>query len=103
VGTNGNGIDVLDRDLRRVGGFRPNAADAGALSDGSITCLAEAEDGTMWVATLNSSLHRLRPGATRFERVPAERLAGGPIRSMAFTADGVLWAGAAEGMARVDP
>ncbi len=103
VGTNGNGIDVLDRTLHRVAGFRPDATDPGALSDGAITCLAQAADGTIWVATLNSSLHRLRPGAARFDRVAAEQLAGGPIRTIAFGRDGMLWAGAAEGMARVDP
>jgi len=103
VGTNGNGIDVFDRDLHRVRGFRPNVNDPGALADGSITCLAQSDDGSMWVATLNSMLHRLRPGATRFERIAAAQLAGGPIRSIAFTRDGIVWAGAAEGMARIDP
>ncbi|MEO8378748.1 MAG: two-component regulator propeller domain-containing protein [Acidobacteriota bacterium] len=98
AGTNGNGIDILDRDLRRIGGVRPPE-----LSDGAITCLAQAEDGTVWVATLNSMLHRRRPGATRFESVPADRLPGGPIRTIAFGADGTVWVGAAEGMARIDP
>jgi len=96
AGTNGNGIDIFDRGLRRAGHIAP-----GELSDGAITCLAQADDGTIWVATLNSSLHRLRPGATRFDRVSG--VPGGPIRTMAFTSDGVLWVGAAEGMARVDP
>jgi diguanylate cyclase (GGDEF)-like protein len=103
VGTNGNGIDVFDRDLHRIAGFRPNPNDDGALADGGITCLAQSDDGSIWVATLNSMLHRLKPGATRFERIAANRLAGGPIRTIAFTSDGMLWAGAAEGMARVDP
>ncbi|HUR79942.1 MAG TPA: two-component regulator propeller domain-containing protein, partial [Thermoanaerobaculia bacterium] len=100
VGTNGNGIDVFDRELRRVGGHRPGA---NGLTDGAITCLGQSSDGTIWVATLNSMLHRLRPGATRFEVVPAERLPGGPIRAMAFDDEGTLWIGAAEGMARIDP
>jgi diguanylate cyclase (GGDEF)-like protein len=103
VGTNGNGIDVLDRGLRRIGGFRANAADAGALADGSISCLAQSSDGTAWVATLNGMLHRLRAGASRFDRIPVERLPGGAIRTIAFDAGGALWAGAAEGMVRVDP
>ncbi|MCU1228013.1 MAG: diguanylate cyclase with beta propeller sensor [Acidobacteria bacterium] len=102
VGTNGNGIDVFDRTFHRIGGFRANANDPGALADGSVTCLAQSDDGSVWVATLNSMLHRMRPGTRRFERIDAARLPGGPIRTMAFTSDGVLWAGAAEGMARVD-
>ncbi len=96
VGTNGNGIDILDGELRRIGGHRP-----GALSDGGITCLAQGEDGSVWVATLDSGLHRLRPGAVSFGRI--EALAGGPIRTIAFTRDGMVWAGSAEGMTRVDP
>ncbi|HEX7151576.1 MAG TPA: two-component regulator propeller domain-containing protein [Thermoanaerobaculia bacterium] len=103
VGTNGNGIDILDRGLRRVAAHRPNANDPGALADGGITCLAQGADGAVWVATLNSMLHRLRAGATSFERIPVARLPGGPIRTMAFSADGTLWAGAAEGMVRVEP
>ena len=103
AGTNGNGIDILDASLRRVGGHRPDASDAGALSDGAITCLAQSADGTIWVATLNSMLHRLRPGSVRFDRIPVEHLPGGPIRTMEIGRDGTLWAGAAEGMARIDP
>ena len=103
VGTNGNGIDVFDRDFRRIGGHRPNANDPQALVDGGVTCLAQSDDGSVWVATLNSMLYCLRPGARGFERIGAERLAGGPIRSIAFTRDSMLWAGASEGMARVDP
>jgi diguanylate cyclase (GGDEF)-like protein len=96
VGTNGNGIDVFDRDLKRVAEFPPNA-----FGDGSITCLAESSEGAVWVASLNSSLHVLRPGAKQFTRV--ERVPGGAIRTIAFGADGTVWAGAAQGMARVDP
>ncbi|HUP62193.1 MAG TPA: two-component regulator propeller domain-containing protein [Thermoanaerobaculia bacterium] len=103
VGTNGNGIDLFDRALQRIGGHRARAADAGALSDGSITCLAQSADGTIWVATLDSMLHRLLPGARRFDRIPVDRLPGGPIRALTFDRDGTLWAGAAEGMARIDP
>lgn len=103
AGTNGNGIDIFDRDLVRIGAHRPAPGDPGALSDGSITALAEAGDGTVWVATLNSALHRHPGKGARFERVPQERLPGGPIRTMAFTPDGALWVGAAEGMARIDP
>ncbi len=103
VGTNGNGVDVLDAGLVRIGGFRPAPRDPGALSDGSVTCLAEGPDGSAWVATLDGNLHRLRPGARRFERLTvAGGLPGGPIRALTFAPDGALWAGAAEGLARID-
>ncbi len=108
AGTNGNGIDRLDAAGHRIedalGGFRPNSANPGSLADGAITCLAQANDGTAWVATLNGMLHRLRPGTQRFDRLAvADGLPGGPIRALAFGPDGTLWAGAAEGLARIDP
>src|SRR5206468_1299317 len=52
VGTNGKGVDVFGSGtagLVRTGGFRPDPKDPGALSDGSITCLAEGPDGSAWV------------------------------------------------------
>ncbi|GMU65263.1 MAG: hypothetical protein AMXMBFR36_15370 [Acidobacteriota bacterium] len=104
-GTNGNGIDVFDgTTLARVAGFRPDPGDPRALSSGEITCLAEGPDGSVWAATLDGNLHRLRPAAAGFERTtPHDGLPGGPIRALAFGPDGALWAGAAEGLARIDP
>ena len=104
IGTNGNGIDIYDPGRGVIGGHRARPLDPGALSDGSITCLAQSPDGTVWVATLNGVLHRMRPGATRFERTTtADGLPGGPIRALTFGPRGELWAGSAEGLARVDP
>lgn len=104
AGTNGNGIDLFDRDLRLVGSHRPDPEDPGALADGSITCLAEGPDGSVWVASLNGVLHRLRPGARRFERISvAQGLPGGAIRALTFGREGELWIGAADGLARLDP
>jgi diguanylate cyclase (GGDEF)-like protein len=115
VGTNGNGIDVFDHALHRVDHI-------GDLADGSVTCLAQAPNGDVWVATLDGTLERRRPspglrppsprergeGQARSARVRGARfttrdgLPGGPIRTIAFTSDGALWAGSAFGMARID-
>ena len=104
AGTNGNGIDVLDGVGRRIGGYRPAPHDPSALADGAITCLAQGPDDSVWVATLDGDLYRHRPGASRFERItPADGLPGGPIRALTFGPDGTLWAGAAQGLARIDP
>ena len=98
VGTNGNGIDILDRDLQRIGGYGVDA-----LASGAVTCLAQGADGTIWVATLDGTLHRLPRGATTFERLTTkDGLPGGPIRALTFGPGGELWAGASEGVARID-
>lgn len=104
IGTNGNGVDLFDWERGVIGGHRPDPADPGALADGSITCLAQGEDGAVWVGTLSGVLHRLRPGARRFERfTAAQGLPGGAIRALTFGPRGELWIGAAEGLARFDP
>jgi len=109
AGTNGNGIDVFDRDLHRVDHI-------GDLADGAVTCLAQAPNGDVWVATLDGSLERIRPSPGLRPPSPRERgegqgrdrfttrdgLPGGPIRTIAFTNDGAVWAGSAFGMARID-
>ncbi|MFP5248170.1 MAG: diguanylate cyclase, partial [Thermoanaerobaculia bacterium] len=93
VGTNGNGIDIFDRNWKRVGGHSLNKA--------AITCLAQAPDGTIYVATLDGSLHRIR--GSQFTRLTkADGLPGGQIRAMTFGPRGELWAGSAEGLARID-
>jgi diguanylate cyclase (GGDEF)-like protein len=93
VGTNGNGIDILDGELRRVNHI-------GDLADGAVTCLAQASNHDVWVATLDGTLQRMSTG-TRFTK--DDGLPGGPIRTIAFTTDGAVWAGSAFGMARIDP
>ncbi|MES2298531.1 MAG: two-component regulator propeller domain-containing protein [Pseudomonadota bacterium] len=103
LGTNGNGIDILNGEGHVRTSYRPNPAQAGALADGSISCMAQAENGTIWVATLDGTLHRMRPGQKGFERFDRKRgLPGGPIRTMVFGADGALWAGSLNGLARID-
>ena len=93
VGTNGNGVDILDGELHRVDHI-------GNLADGAVTCIAQASNHDVWVATLDGTLQRMSTG-TRFTK--ADGLPGGPIRTIAFTSDGAVWAGSAFGMARIDP
>ncbi len=103
LGTNGNGIDIMDSDGRLVDGHRPNPKQPGALADGSVTCMAQARDGTVWVGTLDGTLHRQRPGQRHFERFDSSRgMPGGAIRAMALGADGSLWTGSSGGLAQVD-
>jgi diguanylate cyclase (GGDEF)-like protein len=104
VGTNGTGVDVFDASWRMIDGHRPQPGDPRALSDGSITCLAQGADGAIWVATLDGVLHRRLPGAAAFDRLTtAHGLPGGPIRTIAFGPDAAVWAGSANGLARIDP
>ncbi|MES2257660.1 MAG: two-component regulator propeller domain-containing protein [Pseudomonadota bacterium] len=105
LGTNGNGIDVMSAEGHLRESHRPNPAQAGALMDGSVSCMTQAADGAIWIATLDGTLHRMKPGQRQFERftTAANGLPGGAIRTMVFGPDGALWAGSLNGMARIDP
>lgn len=92
VGTNGNGVDVLDANEQRTRTLLPGTA---------ITCLAESADGARYVAALNGDLHRF-VGDEHRVFTKNDGLAGGAIRALTFGPRGELWAGAAEGLTRID-
>lgn len=62
----------------------------GTDSQNRVKSILETTDGSIWVGTV-SGLHRLRPGALRFERV---RGVEGTIRTLCVVNSSELWAGA---------
>lgn len=70
----------------------------GTDSQNRVKSILETTDGSIWVGTV-SGLHRLPPGALRFERV---RGVQGTIRTLCAVVNGELWAGAiGQGIFRV--
>ena len=66
--------------------------------------LLAGRDGSLWVCTLDG-LYRLRPGATRLERLAQQggKPLHGEIHAIAEGADSTLWVGATKGLFRVAP
>lgn len=62
----------------------------GTDSQNRVKSILETADGSIWIGTV-SGLHRLRPGADRFERVAG---VWGTIRTLCAVSSGELWAGA---------
>lgn len=62
----------------------------GTDSQNRVKSVLETEDGSIWIGTV-SGLHRLRPGAERFERVAG---VWGTIRTLCAVGRGEIWAGA---------
>ncbi len=62
----------------------------GTDSQNRVKSILETDDGSIWIGTV-SGLHRLRPGAERFERVSG---VWGTIRTLCAVGSGELWAGA---------
>ena len=70
----------------------------GTDSQNRVKSILETEDGSIWIGTV-SGLHRMRPGAERFERVAG---VWGTIRTLCAVGRGELWAGAiGQGIFRV--
>ncbi len=108
VGTSGNGIDIIDRKLGLVGGYR---ADVGrvnktqskdssvtGLADKVIPALAQTADGSIWAGTQESGLFRLRPNAKQWEAIGG--LPDPQVRRMFVASDGSIWLGTDHGIAR---
>jgi diguanylate cyclase (GGDEF)-like protein len=104
AGTTQNGIDIIDPLRGVIGGWRVDPEVPGGLSDGVIGGLAEAADGTLWVGTFQSGVHRLNPGATRFRHYTREH--GLPTLQIEVTEvsrDGRVWIGTGDGLVRYAP
>ena len=65
VGTAGNGIDILDRRLGLVGGYR--AGSGMALPDANITSMTQTPDATIWIGTNQFGVLFLKPGSRQWE------------------------------------
>jgi len=71
----------------------------GGGSENRVKSILETRDGTIWVGTV-SGLHRLRPGASHFERVPGITQT---VRVLRQFSDGSLWVGTiGEGIRRLE-
>jgi diguanylate cyclase (GGDEF)-like protein len=91
VGTNAEGVLVLDAELRRRATLRP-----AAIGDGRVAALAQAADGSIWLGN-DAGLHRLDRHGRVLERLqPGE----GRVRRLLAGRDGALWIGTQDGLFR---
>jgi signal transduction histidine kinase/ligand-binding sensor domain-containing protein len=99
VGSKNNGIDIIDRKLGLVGGYRPQQADG--LKDGAIFALAQTADGAIWAGTQQSGVARLASGDTRWQSFgSAQGLPLGTVKQFMVARDGTLWVATESGVAR---
>ena len=126
LGTKANGIDILDRRLGLIGGYRPQtdsstpdsptasptastsvnasvSTKAAAqrypmLQDGIVTALAQTPDGTLWLGSYLKGLFRLPPGSSEWQRCTG--LDDNFVLRLLVAKDGTLWAATVTGLAR---
>ena len=96
-GTDGNGIDIIERQRGLVGGYR--AGGAGGLPDGTIYSLAQTDDGTLWAGTQQAGVVRLKAGSKVWQKI--EGLPNQQVKSILVSRDGGLWVGTSSGVAHL--
>jgi ligand-binding sensor domain-containing protein len=113
AGTQGNGIDIFDRQRGRIGGWRAEPIQLGKpdkpgeLGDGVISALAQTPDGTLWAGTQQAGVFRrtLAEGADitvgHWQALgTAQGLPDVQIFKLFVSRNGDLWAGTRGGLAR---
>ena len=88
--------------------YRPVLGDTTSLSDGWVTRLLVARDGTRWVGTLRGGLNRYVPriqSFRRYQNIPgdSQSISSNHINTMYEAPDGALWIGTSLGLDRLDP
>ncbi len=96
IGSNGNGIDIFDRQRGLIGAWR--AGQGGTLPDGTIYSIAQTSDGSVWVGTEQAGVVRQRTGSSTWAAVPG--LPDKKVNKLLVSRDGSVWAGTAFGVAR---
>lgn len=107
VGTESDGVSVLDPASDRFVRYRHDAAVANGVGPGTIHAIAIAPDGTLWIAA-DVGLVRHDPASGGFVRWLGERAdriadARHRVHSLLFDRAGTLWVGTRDGLARVRP
>lgn len=104
VGTDGNGIDIIDRELGLVGGYRPRADHAETTVASAVLALAQLPDKAIWAGTRQSGMQRLALGSQRWQTFStAQGLPSNQIRSLFTSRAHELWVGTTLGMALWHP
>ena len=98
VGSSDNGIKLLDPVGGTLQAFHPPGKQRDALSDTTITALAQTPDGTLWAGTQQNGVWRLTPGASAWRGTAG--LPGAQVIRMLVDQDGGLWVATNSGLAR---
>jgi signal transduction histidine kinase/ligand-binding sensor domain-containing protein len=97
-GTQGNGIDIFDRQRGLVGGYRTGAV--GGLPDATIYSLAQTRDGTLWAGTQQAGVVRLLAGSKVWQRIPG--LPNQQVKSLLVSRAGGLWVATSAGVVHLN-
>jgi signal transduction histidine kinase/ligand-binding sensor domain-containing protein len=106
-GSNGNGIDVFDKQQGLIKSYKPHDAKASgtnlseSLPDATITALAQTSDGSIWAGTRQAGVIRQLAGSATWVAVPG--WSEFRVRKFLSSRDGSLFVGTTRGVVRWRP
>lgn len=86
--------------MARYRGAEPMVVEDPTLNDVRVRDIVQAKDGSMWFATQGKGVVRLRDGDFLAHQ-PSQGMPGASATSLAESADGAMWVGLAQGLARI--
>ena len=106
-GTMSDGLFLMRPGSDRFEPFKTDDAPAGAAIDKISTLFVDSRD-QLWAGTWDAGVYRINPESIQTDsfRRGASGVAGLPhdtVRSIAESADGAIWVGTLNGLARIDP
>lgn len=109
VGTNGEGINVLDKDYKVISRYTPHPSRPNDLLlpfNGYIRDIKEDRQGDIWIATHGGGLGVLHPAAGNFTNFNTNnsKLPNDKVQCLTEDSQGFIWTGTfGGGIARIEP
>lgn len=102
IGTNGGGLNRLDRQTGRFTRYLHHPDDPSSLAANTVSAIAIDQGGRIWVGT-SSGLDMLNPRTGIVTHYPRHPYGSIPVTRLLVASDGGLWVGSSEGLTLVDP
>ncbi len=102
IGTNGGGLNRLDRETGEFIKYFPEPKDPQSLADSVVCELFVDDDGVVWIGTDSGGLHRYESSTDSFtvfqyNRARQDSLGGVDVNELFQDEEGRLWVGLADG------
>ncbi|RXF67653.1 hybrid sensor histidine kinase/response regulator [Arcticibacter tournemirensis] len=106
IGTDGGGVNVLDKKTGIVEKYVHNSLDNNSISDNTVQALREDKGGNIWVGSYSSGISIVSPETKKVTRLNSQNsgLSSNVVSSLYEDKNGTMWVGTMEGgVNRFDP
>ncbi|HEX9903318.1 MAG TPA: two-component regulator propeller domain-containing protein [Acidobacteriota bacterium] len=108
IGTLAGGLSRLDKNTKKITGYRHGRGNPQSLANDRVTAIVEDRLGNLWIGTYGGGLDRFEPGSNVFTHYRNDlrnpkSLANDRVNCLLLDRSGLLWVGTFDGLDRFDP